>query len=773
MNLLSLALAPGMWLVRQMRFGRKLAILAVTVIVPLIIILYQLTSKEADTIAIARSELAGIHLVRDTGMVIRLVQLHRGQTSMLLAGRKEVETSLVQTRQDLQAAVQTLQTRLQSSANLVPVRNWQSIVTRAQRLSTELGGKAMEQSFALHTELVSDLNRFMYTLGKDSSLLFDPDPATYLLMDLVVSRTMPWAEQVARLRSFGAGVLDKEQPGEGELAQLAHMHNTLQAALQDTSHAIDLLVEFGVKDPLSSKAIEATRSYVQLTRQIFEGEGAKLDAAAYFAAGNNSLENIDRLHASAVAQVQHNLETRIYKTGRDLWIALALSSAGIVLMMYFMVTFHASFLSDLKQVLEFMHETAGGNLRHRVDILGKDEISDMNASMTTMVRNLSSMVADVRSNAALVRHAGDTMVNGSSALAQRTEQQAANLEETASTVQEVATTVQSTSVAAQKSDGTASKVRDAAEYGAAGMAKAVQTIEELAKSTQRMDEIVSVIDGLAFQTNILALNAAVEAARAGEAGRGFAVVASEVRSLAQRSASSAKEIRDLIGASTRQTSAGVVEIRSAGENLEKIVDGIREVAQMMTGVSASTAAQSVSLGEISEAVRQLDLITQQNAAMVDESVQHAKALRQRAVHLEEAAIAYRLQQGTADEARALVDAALGEWESTRSLPELLRTLNAPGSPYSDRDMYVFVLDQDGRYLAYPGNPAKMGTNVKDIAAINGQELIDAIIRQATVRPGWVEYDITNPVTSKVQTKMSYVHQVADVYLGCGVYKALV
>jgi hypothetical protein len=147
MNLLSLALAPGMWLVRQMRFGRKLAILAVTVIVPLIIILYQLTSKEADTIAIARSELAGIHLVRDTGMVIRLVQLHRGQTSMLLAGRKEVETSLVQTRQDLQAAVQTLQTRLQSSANLVPVRNWQSIVTRAQRLSTELGGKAMEQSY--------------------------------------------------------------------------------------------------------------------------------------------------------------------------------------------------------------------------------------------------------------------------------------------------------------------------------------------------------------------------------------------------------------------------------------------------------------------------------------------------------------------------------------------------------------------------------------------------------------------------------------------------
>jgi methyl-accepting chemotaxis protein len=440
---------------------------------------------------------------------------------------------------------------------------------------------------------------------------------------------------------------------------------------------------------------------------------------------------------------------------------------------YFMLAFEISFLADLRQVLLFMEQTALGNLRHRVRVRGADELSDMSAAMDRMVNNFSSMVASVRSNAALVSHAGASLVVGNRALSDRTEQQAANLEQTAASVQELSSTVQENAHAAQASDATARSVRDVAEQGAKSMAQAIGSVEAIQHSTKRMDEIVSVIDGLAFQTNILALNAAVEAARAGESGRGFAVVASEVRSLAQRSAEAAKEIRHLIGTSSAQVATGVTQIRTAGANITQIVDGIRDVASKMSQISAFSAEQSTSLTEITSAVRQLDEITQQNAAMVETAVNQATELEDRASTLAESVAVFQLQQGTAGEAHALVDRAAAYRRQCGSRDAFLRDLTSADKAFFDRDMYVFVLDGNGTYLAFGGNPAKVGTRVQDIAGIDGQGLADAIVAKAQSGSGWVEYDIANPLTGKVQTKMSFVQMVDDVYLGCGVYKHLV
>ena len=297
-------------------------------------------------------------------------------------------------------------------------------------------------------------------------------------------------------------------------------------------------------------------------------------------------------------------------------------------------------------------------------------------------------------------------------------------------------------------------------------------MEAIEASTKRMDEIVGVIDGLAFQTNILALNAAVEAARAGESGRGFAVVAAEVRSLAQRSAASAKEIRELIGTSSAQVASGVSQIRAAGQNITRIVDGVRSVAANMSQISTSSAEQSNSLAEITTAIRQLDEITQQNAAMVEQAVSQATALQERASVLANAVSVFKLQQGSADEARALVERALQLRRSAGSRDAFVRGVTPKESGLFDRDMYVFVLDRGGQYLAFGGNPAKVGTRVQDVAGIDGNALMASIVEQASTAPGWVEYDIVNPLNGKVQTKMSYVVQVDDVYVGCGVYKSL-
>ncbi|MFY3385899.1 methyl-accepting chemotaxis protein [Paracidovorax sp. MALMAid1276] len=450
------------------------------------------------------------------------------------------------------------------------------------------------------------------------------------------------------------------------------------------------------------------------------------------------------------------------------WWAVALGSA---LALYMLLALYASLSTDLAELARTMDLTTGGDLRAHKGSYGADEVGALAQSLDRMVLTLSSMVADIRSNAALVAHAGQSLADGNRSLADRTEQQAANLEQTAASVEQLSSAVQNNAQTAQSADARAAGVRQAADTGSQAMARAVQSVEAIQQGARRMTEIIGVIDSIAFQTNILALNAAVEAARAGEQGRGFAVVAAEVRTLAKRSGDAAREIRELIGASVSQVEASAGLIRSAGEGIASMAGGIRSVAANMSEISGSSAEQSTGLREISAAVQQLDQITQHNAQMVGQAVHQAKALQQRASTLSRAVAAFRLQQGTAEEAVALVHKAMALHKTT-SRDQFLRSITDKNQPFHDRDMYVFVLDTSGTYLAFGGNPAKVGTRVQDIPGIAGDQLVRDIVAQADHAPGWVEYDITNPATGAVQTKMSYVSRAGDGYVGCGVYKTL-
>jgi methyl-accepting chemotaxis protein len=455
-----------------------------------------------------------------------------------------------------------------------------------------------------------------------------------------------------------------------------------------------------------------------------------------------------------------------------LWLGLVWGGAVLLLQLYLAASFYLSFKSDMNQLLQIMERTAAGNLREKINVNGKDEMAVLAGKLQLLVGNLSAMVASISSNSALVAHAGRSLAFGNRELADRTEQQAANLEQTSASIQELSSTVQENVQANRDASVQAARVRDIADTGAQTMSVAVQSVEAIQSSAQRMNEIIGVIDGLAFQTNILALNAAVEAARAGEAGRGFAVVASEVRSLAQRSADSAKEIRQLISSSSKLVSTSVTQIRTAGTNISEIATGIRSVADSMSQISNSSAEQSTSLTEISSAVRQLDEITQRNGQMVERAVSQTQGLEERASTLASAVSAFELQQGTADEAMALLEKALAYRQQT-TREGFLRGLTETHMGFFDRDMYVFVIDANGTYLAFGGNKSKVGTRVQDIPGMNGQDMVNAIVTQASREPGWVEYDITNPTTGTVQAKMSFVQQVDNVFVGCGIYKNLV
>jgi methyl-accepting chemotaxis protein len=453
-------------------------------------------------------------------------------------------------------------------------------------------------------------------------------------------------------------------------------------------------------------------------------------------------------------------------------IVVALCALDAAVLVYLLVAFHLSVTQDISQMVQVVDRMVAGDLRHTTVARSNDELGQVVTAVGRLGRTVSSMVANVRSNAAFVAYASQSLARDSQDLSDRTEQQAANLEQTAASVEELSSAVQVNAGTAGSANGRAGEVRDAAIRGATTMAEAVASVEAIQASAKRMDEIVGVIDGLAFQTNILALNAAVEAARAGETGRGFAVVATEVRSLAQRSAASSKEIRQLIGASSSQISTSVQSIHAAGATITQIVGGIRDVAASMSQISASSAEQSAGLSEITSAVRQLDEITQRNAQMVGHAVGKADDMEMRASTLVDSVAMFQLPQGSPEEAVALVERARAH-RRNGSRDSYLRDLTDPARDFYDRDMYVFALDEKGAYQAFGGNPAKVGTRVQDIAGIDGADLLQTIINQARYEPGWVEYDITNPSSGQVQAKMSYVLAVDDLYVGCGVYKNLV
>ena len=618
-----------------------------------------------------------------------------------------------------------------------------------------------------------DLGQFVYTAADQSGLLFDPEPVPYLLMDLAVSRLIPWTEQLAQLRGSGAGLLARTEPDAMAEAGILMRFAMLDNLVSDERFALETLKQRGEALGKADAAMAASARFAAYAADAFgPASGKPRDPAAYFSAGTGSIDAILALQDETLSRLEASLSARLHDVSLLRNSLVAGCVAGMLMLAYLLATFYMSLMIDVRRMGYAMKELANGNLRVAGSLRSRDEIGELSVDLNRMINNVSTMVAAVGSTAELVAHSGRNQSAGNRDLSDRTEQQAANLEQTSASVQELATTVARNADTAGHVDQQAAKVRDIAETGAEAMTTSVQAVEEIQKSAQRMNEIIGVIDGLAFQTNILALNAAVEAARAGDSGRGFAVVASEVRTLAQRSAESSREIRKLIQTSSAQVESSVTQIRSAGEAMSRIVTGIREVSGSITQISGASAEQSLGIREISSAVRQLDEITQSNARMVEEAVSESNRLEIQASSLTAAIGQFKLRQGVAEEAMALVDRAREFRQACGSRDAFLRAVTDSSNAFHDRDMYVFVLDNAGTYLAFGGNNAKVGTRVQDVPGIDGDGLTRAIVEQCGVGPGWVEYDITNPTSGRVQAKMSYVEPLDGLFLGCGVYKSL-
>jgi methyl-accepting chemotaxis protein len=296
----------------------------------------------------------------------------------------------------------------------------------------------------------------------------------------------------------------------------------------------------------------------------------------------------------------------------------------------------------LAQANELAAHIAQGDLSAHIDVTRGDEFGDLMKSLAAMNESLARMVQQVRQSTDSIATASSEIATGNQDLSIRTEQTSSNLQSTASAMDELTSTVQQSADNARQASALAASASTVAEKGGSVVQQVVSTMEEINTSSKKISDIISVIDGIAFQTNILALNAAVEAARAGEQGRGFAVVASEVRSLAQRSAEAAKEIKGLIGTSVEKVESGTKLVTDAGSTMSDIVQSVRRVADVIGEITAASVEQSSGIADVNQSISNLDQMTQQNAALVEQSAAAAQSMREQADQLAQAVAVFKI-----------------------------------------------------------------------------------------------------------------------------------
>jgi methyl-accepting chemotaxis protein len=287
---------------------------------------------------------------------------------------------------------------------------------------------------------------------------------------------------------------------------------------------------------------------------------------------------------------------------------------------------------------------AAGDLTQRIEAQGGDEAADLLRGLAQMQQALGTLVGELRDASGSIQRSSGEMAAGNLDLSGRTEQAASSLQQAASSLEQITGSVRQSAESSAQASQLAQSAQAVAQRGGAVVHQVVATMDEIHTASSRIADITGVIDGIAFQTNILALNAAVEAARAGEQGRGFAVVASEVRSLAQRSAAAAREIKSLIGASVERVSAGAEQVREAGRTMDEIVDSVQRVSSIIVDVTTSADAQSQGIGEVSGAVTGLDRMTQQNASLVEQTAAAAESLSEQAKALTGIVGRFRLER---------------------------------------------------------------------------------------------------------------------------------
>ncbi|MEG2581185.1 methyl-accepting chemotaxis protein [Comamonas sp.] len=462
-----------------------------------------------------------------------------------------------------------------------------------------------------------------------------------------------------RLRRAEAGILNVNSVAEvdGYVAQIQKILEEIQAnersfeALERDAQERQLMERY---QKLRQQFLADQQNFLKLAREkdysVQDGDLLLGDAVTNFYVGTaepvfvplveglGQLAALSRAHADKAKQDV----TRSFQFAVAWVLAGMVLSAVVAAVLGWLIA--RAVTVPAKQAVRAARSISEGDLTQDIPLGGRDEMGGLLQELATMRNNLEKVVSRVRSNADGVSMSSEQIAMGNTDLSSRTEEQASALQQTAASMEQMSSTVRHNADSALQANQLAINASTVAVRGGVVVGQVVTTMKDIDTSSQKIADIIGVIDGIAFQTNILALNAAVEAARAGEQGRGFAVVAGEVRALAGRSADAAKEIKHLIGESVQRVAQGTSLVAQAGATMDEVVTAIRQVSDLVGEISAASKEQSQGVGQVSDAVAQMDQTTQQNAALVEESAAAAEGLKRQAQELVEAVSSFKVKQ---------------------------------------------------------------------------------------------------------------------------------
>jgi methyl-accepting chemotaxis protein len=469
--------------------------------------------------------------------------------------------------------------------------------------------------------------------------------------DMLTTRSASVRELGQKLQAIE--LTDKER---AVVEQFGTHSNDVLGFLQEALHS----AQSGTFDKAESALIEKARpTYVQLTTTGDELLQMQIE----------------------VAQQMRIAADRAFKRTSAIIVAAIVIGLGLSSFLSFLLL--RSILGALSAAVSIADRIASGELGNNVQVGSNDELGRLLDSLRRMDAKLVDIVGEVRGSADAVGSAARQLSHGNDDLSQRTQEQAAALEETASSMEEMTTTVKQNADNARQANQLAVGAREQAEKGGAVVHRAIGAMGEINASSRKIADIISVIDEIAFQTNLLALNAAVEAARAGEQGRGFAVVATEVRNLAQRSASAAKEIKDLIKDSVDKVKIGSQLVDESGKTLAEIMDSVKKVTDIVAEIAAASEEQSAGIEQVNNAVTQMDSVTQQNASVVEQASAASKAMEQQSSTLVSQIGYFRLGRGSGShEIRSGGDAVANVMPATRAAPLPRRVAGRAAAPFT-------------------------------------------------------------------------------------------
>jgi methyl-accepting chemotaxis protein len=634
--------APGVRLFRQMGFKAKAAVVSACFLLPIAVLSAAWFAKESSDIDFSSKERAGVAVLREViplqraGMDLRMLATQQAVKGQEPAGLAQARTDFAKRLERLVGEPALRDNAFGAAQALKTVQERHAALGQAAA-----GGDAV---FKAHTVLVEAVIDLIAQITDGANLTLDPEVETYYLMDTALLKLPQLVEQTGRLRGRAAAAAASGSAPSPEAAAAIERAKFYGPLLVEQVEAalkrIDANRAGAARELKADTALASIHAFIDVATR---GD----NAGAIIAAGTRAIEQLEALQGNLLDRLEGLLDARIQRMKQGgialgLVVAVSLLAAGYLFRCFYLVMDGG--LGETRFHLRAMTE---GDLTTAPNPWGRDEPAELMVSLGQMQDALRAIVHDMRTSSEELLHSGGEIADGASDLSRRSEQTAANLEETAASMEQISGTVKQAADNARQAAEFADANAQAADEGGRIMERMVATMNEIGHSSGKIGEIIGVIDGIAFQTNILALNAAVEAARAGEAGRGFAVVASEVRQLAQRSASAAKEIKALIGTSVEKAQTGTRIAQDAGAAIERIVDNARRTRALIGEIATGAREQSQGIQQVGSAVQELDQATQANAALVEQTAAAAAALREQAQRLNERVAQFRMPSGYA------------------------------------------------------------------------------------------------------------------------------